>query len=79
MVKTFESCALLFDYLKFTEKQFQMLPKCSSQPRYNWTKIEYYYNLCRYSVTVNLIWIPTYPKISIRSNLYSSINKALFI
>lgn len=35
MVKTFESCALLFDYLKFTEKRFQMLPKCSSQPRYN--------------------------------------------
>lgn len=33
--KTFENCALLFDYLKSTEKQFQMLPKCSSQPRYN--------------------------------------------
>lgn len=35
MVKTFENCALPFDYLKFTEKRFQMLPKCSSQPRYN--------------------------------------------
>jgi len=37
MVKTFENnyCALLFDYLKFTEKRFQMLPKFSSQPRYN--------------------------------------------
>lgn len=37
MVKTFENndCALLFDYLKFTEMRFQMLPKFSSHPRCN--------------------------------------------
>lgn len=55
MVKTFWNSFLLFDYLKFTAKQFQMLLKYSSQPRYNLTKIEYYYELCRYLATINLI------------------------